>query len=101
MSHIVPEPTTSAHTQNHTDTDSVAPDLALNAMDNATPPVLQTGEVVPVTYNGTKVGEATVLEDGSVSVHIFQHETFGSFRATSEMTSFSFDTEESSVEEGH
>lgn len=101
MNHIAPEPTTSAHTPNHTSTDSVAPDLALNAMGNATPLALQTGEIVPVTYNGTKVGEATVLEDGSVSVRIFQHETFGSFRATSEMVSFSFDTEESSVEEGH
>lgn len=96
MSHIVPESTTSAHTLNDTSTESVAPDLALNAMGNATSLALQTGEVVPVTYNGVKVGEATVLEDGNVSVSLYQHETFGSFRIKDGLfpTSYSFDTEE-------
>lgn len=91
-----PESTTSAHIPNDTDTESSAPGLALNAMGTVTPNALRTGDVVPVTYDGVKVGEATVLEDGNVSVQIYQHETFGAFRNKGEMyaTSFSFDTEE-------
>lgn len=91
-----PESTTSAHIPNDTDTESSAPGLALNAMGNATPPALQTGDVVPVTFGDVKVGEATVLEDGSVSVQLYQHKTFGAFRNKGGLyaTSFSFDTEE-------
>lgn len=88
-----PGSTTSAHIPNDTDTESSAPGLALNALGSATPNALPAGEVVPVTYDGVKVGEATVLEDGSVSVHIFQHETFGSFRDKVGMNSFSFNTD--------
>lgn len=100
MSHIAPEPTTSAHTPNHTGTDSVAPDPVSSVTESVTPNALQTGDVVAVRYDGVKVGEATVLDDGSVSVRLDQ-DMFSLFRDKRPMVSFAFDTEELSVEEGH
>lgn len=96
MNPTAPEPTTSVHIQSDTDTESVVPGLALNALGSATPNALPAGKVVPVTYEGIKVGEATVLEDGHVSVRLNQHETFGSFRSKGGMsiTSYSFDNED-------